>query len=106
MKNGRSPPSCAFWHSSRAGPCWDAQEPPQSGHAAFSITSLLPLPGILGASPEAPACEELRLVSVLETIDCSTLERSKTVLVYRGNMRDAEQFPFFIASELRALMTA
>ena len=60
----------------------------------------------LGPSADAPACEDLRLIALLEGSDGSRFERSKTILAYPGIMRDAEQFPFFLASEVRALMTA
>jgi len=46
----------------------------------------------------------VQLTAVLESQDGTTFERTRTILVYPRIMSDAEQFPFLIAGELRAMM--
>jgi hypothetical protein len=58
----------------------------------------------LGVSEEAPACEDVQLIALLEDEDGRQLERSKTVLAYPRIMADPEQFPSLVASELRSMM--
>jgi len=58
----------------------------------------------LGASENAPACEDVQFIALLEDEDGRHIERTKTVLAYPRIMADPEQFPLLLASELRSMM--
>jgi hypothetical protein len=59
----------------------------------------------LGTSVDAPACEDVVVLGLLQAENGAVVERTRSFLAYSRIMSDPEKFPSLIAQAVRALIT-